>query len=118
MVCVFPNQELILGSIVLVILKEWLVLRNKLDYTHTNVDAKVQPHQPSVLIVFQTQMLKYLRFVKGCVVCGNNQESTSQQLNLVISMIKFVKKGDYYLPLLTVEHCFFFFYACGYYKWS
>ena len=61
MVCVkwrvFSNQELILSSIVLATLKEWLVLRNKLDYTHTNVYAKVQPHQPSVLIVFPTQML-------------------------------------------------------------
>ena len=54
---VFSNQELILSSIVLVTLKEWLVFRNKLDYTHTNVDAKVQPHQPSVLIVFPTQIL-------------------------------------------------------------
>ena len=62
MVCVkwrvFSNQELILSSIVLATLKEWLVLRNKLDYTHTNVYAKVQPHdQPSLLIVFPTQML-------------------------------------------------------------
>ena len=61
MVCVkwrvFSNQELILSSIVLVTLKQWLVLRNKLDYTHPNVHAKVQPHQPSVLIVFPTQIL-------------------------------------------------------------
>ena len=26
--------------------------------THTNVEAKVQPYQPSLLIVFPTQMLK------------------------------------------------------------
>ena len=38
-------------------------LRNKLNYTHTNVGAKVHSHQPSVLIVFPTQMLKHLRFV-------------------------------------------------------
>ena len=61
MVCVkwrvFSNQELILSSIVLVTLKKWLVLRNKLDFTHTNVHAEVQPHQPSVLIVLPTQML-------------------------------------------------------------
>ena len=62
MVCVkwrvFSNQELILSSIVLATLKEWLVLRNKLDYTHTNVYAKFQRHdQPSLLIVFPTQML-------------------------------------------------------------
>ena len=61
MVCVkwrvFSNQELILSLIVLVTLKEWLVLRNKLDYTHTNVHAEVKPHQPSVLIVFPTQKL-------------------------------------------------------------
>ena len=61
MVCVkwrvFSNQELILSSIVLLTLKEWLVLRNKLDYTYTNVHAKVQAHQPSVLIVFPTQMV-------------------------------------------------------------
>ena len=40
-----------------------LNLRNKLNYTHTKIGAKVQPHQPSVLIVYPTQMLKYLRFV-------------------------------------------------------
>ena len=40
--------------------KEWLVLRSKLKHTHKNVGAKVQPHQPSLLIVFPTQMLKYL----------------------------------------------------------
>ena len=57
---VFSKQELILSSIVLVTFKEWLVLRNKLNYNHTNAGAKVQPHQPSVLIVFLTQMLKYL----------------------------------------------------------
>ena len=33
------------------------------NYTHTNVGAKVQPYEPSLLIVFATQMLKYLRFV-------------------------------------------------------
>jgi len=47
---------------VLVTLKEWLVLRNKLNYTHTNIGAKVQPHQPSVFIVYLIQMLMYLRF--------------------------------------------------------
>ena len=31
-------------------------------YTHKNVGAKVQPHQPSILVVFPTQLLKYLRF--------------------------------------------------------
>ena len=39
-------------------LKEWLVLRDKLNYTHTEIGAKVQPHQPPVLIVYSTQMLK------------------------------------------------------------
>ena len=37
--------------------------RNKLNYTHTEIGAKVQPHQPSASIVYPTQMLKYLRFV-------------------------------------------------------
>ena len=56
-------QELILSPIVLVTLREWLVLRKKLNYTHTKIEAKVQPHQPSVLIVYPThwEMLKYLR---------------------------------------------------------
>ena len=56
--CVFLKQEVILSSIVLVTLREWLVLRNKLNYTLTKIGAKVQPHQPSVLIVYSTQMLK------------------------------------------------------------
>ena len=47
----FSKQELILSSIVLVTLKEWLVLRNKLNYSDTKIGEKVQPHQPSVLIV-------------------------------------------------------------------
>ena len=59
----FPKQELILSSILLVTLKEWVVLEKKLNYTHSNVGVKVQPHQSSVLIVYPTQVLKYLRFV-------------------------------------------------------
>ena len=63
MVCVklrvFSKQELILSLIVLVTLKKWFVLRNKLNYTHTKIEAKVEPHQPSVFIVYPTQMLKY-----------------------------------------------------------
>jgi len=51
---VFLKQELILSSIVLVTLKEWLVLGNKLNYTHTKVGAKVQSHQPSVLTGYPT----------------------------------------------------------------
>ena len=47
----------------MVTLKEWLVLRNKLDNTHGNVDAKLQRHEALVLIVFPTQMLKYLGFL-------------------------------------------------------
>ena len=38
-------------------------MKKKLNYTRTNVGAKVQPHQPSFLIVFPTQMLKYLLFI-------------------------------------------------------
>ena len=38
-------------------------MKKKLNYTHTNVGAKVQPHQPSFLIVFPTEMFNYLRFV-------------------------------------------------------
>ena len=49
---VFSKQELILSSIVLVTLREWLVLEKKLTNTHTKIGAKVQPHQPSVLIVY------------------------------------------------------------------
>ena len=44
-------------------LKGVACLRNKLNYTHTNVGAKVQPHELSVLIVYPTQLLKYVRFV-------------------------------------------------------
>ena len=58
-----------LSSIVLVTLKGWVVLRHKLNYTHTNVGAKVQPHQPSLLIVFPNQILKLLRFIQDCGVC-------------------------------------------------
>ena len=47
-----------LCSSVLVTFKQWLVLRNKLNHTHTNVAAKVQLHQPSLLIVFPSQILK------------------------------------------------------------
>ena len=56
---VLSKQELIPSSIVLVTVKKWLVLRNNLDYTDTNFRAKVQPHQPSVLIIYPTQLLKY-----------------------------------------------------------
>ena len=44
----------------LVTLKEWLLLRNKLNYTHTKIGAKVQPHQPLAFIVFPTEMLRHL----------------------------------------------------------
>ena len=54
------KQDLILSSIVLVTLKEWLVLRDKLSYTHTRIGAKVQADQPSVLIVYPTQIVKVL----------------------------------------------------------
>ena len=65
---VFLKQQLIrskfnLPAIFLVTLKEWLVLRDKLNYTQTNIRAKLKPHQPSFLILFPNQMLKYLRFV-------------------------------------------------------
>ena len=50
-------------AICLVTLKEWLVLRDKLIYTQTNMGAKLKPHQPSFLILFPNQMLNYLRFV-------------------------------------------------------
>ena len=35
--------------------------KKKLNYTHTKIGLKVQLHEPSVLIVYSTQMLK-LRF--------------------------------------------------------
>ena len=62
---VFSKQQLIrpkfnLPLTFLVTLKEWLVLRDKLNNSQTNVGAKVQPHQPSLLIVFSSQMLKCL----------------------------------------------------------
>ena len=71
------KQELILSSIVMVTLKEWLVLWKKLNFIHSNVGVKVQPYYPSVLIVYPTQMLKYLRFNYDCGVCGKDMESTS-----------------------------------------
>ena len=71
---VFSNS---LCSIVVVTLKELLVITNKLNYTHTKVGAKVQPHQPSLLIVFPTKMLKYLRFLSDIGVCVKNKDSTS-----------------------------------------
>ena len=52
-------------------------------------------------------MLKYTRFFNEYGVCGNNKESTSEQHRLDISMIKFLQKGDYYLSLMRVAHCFF-----------
>ena len=65
---VFSKQQLILPNfnlpaIFLATLKEWLVLREKPNYSQITVGAKVQAHQPSLLIVFPNQMLKYLRFV-------------------------------------------------------
>ena len=38
---------------------------------------KLQCPQPSFLIVFPTQMIKYLRFLWYFDVCGNNMERTS-----------------------------------------
>ena len=32
--------------------------KKQLDYTHANIGAKVKPHEPSVLIVYPTQILK------------------------------------------------------------
>ena len=80
--------------------------KKQTDVTCTKIEAKVQPHQPFVSIVFSTQRLKYLRFLKDCGVCGNNKENTSEQHKLVILMIKFLQEGDYYLSLLTVVHSF------------
>ena len=40
---VFMMQELILSQIALVILKESLVFRNRLNYTQTNDGARVEP---------------------------------------------------------------------------
>ena len=79
---VFLKQQLVpskfnLPGILLVTLKEWLVLREKLNYTQKNIRAKVKRHQPSFLIFFLYWMLKSLRFVQDCSVCVNNKESTS-----------------------------------------
>ena len=104
---VFSKQQLILTSIVLVTLKEWLVLRYLLDYSHTNVGAKVQPHQPLVLSVSPTQMLKYIRFLKEYCVSGRNKVSTSYQHKLVISMINFLENVDCYPSMTRVGHYFF-----------
>ena len=60
-----------------VLAKRRLLLRDKLSYTHTKVGVRVQPHQRLVLIVFPTQMLKYLRFVWDCDVSGSHEQSTS-----------------------------------------
>ena len=97
-------------------LKEWLVLGNKLNYTHTNVKAKVQPHQTSVFTVFPTQMLKYVRFFKEYGVCGKKKESTNLQYKLVISMIKFLQKRRL-LPIFD-ESGTLLFCACGDYMRS
>ena len=93
----------------LITLKKWRVLRNKLNYTHTNIGAKVEPREPSVLIVYPTQMLKHLRFYWDCGVCGNNSESIIEQHKLVISMIKLLQKA------IITYHCLQWhvvFYAC------
>ena len=66
-------------------LKEWLALRIKLNYSQRNVGAKVEPHTPSILIVFPTQMPQYLRLVWDCGVCSlsyaecllNSEKSTA-----------------------------------------
>ena len=42
----------------------------------TNVEEKVEPHQRSVLIVFPSQMLKYIRFFEEYGVCVD-KENTS-----------------------------------------
>ena len=39
--------------------------------------SKSETYQPSVLILYLTQMLKYLRFNEDCGVYGNNKESIS-----------------------------------------
>ena len=52
-------------------------------------------------------MVKYVRFFKEYGVCGKNKESRKYQHKLVFSMIKFLQKGDYYLSLIRVAHCFF-----------
>ena len=52
-------------------------------------------------------MLKYIRFFKEYGFCGKNKDSISYQNNLVISIIKFLQKGDYYLSLKRVAHCLF-----------
>ena len=60
---VFLKQQLIyskfnLPAIFLLTLKEWLVLRDKLNYTQKSIGAKLKRHQPLFLIVFSNQMLK------------------------------------------------------------
>ena len=52
-----------------VFLKQQLILTkvnrpcNKLNYPNMNVGLKLQRPQPSVLIVFPPQIIKYLRFL-------------------------------------------------------
>ena len=61
-VCCQSTNESLLYLSLLVTLKDWVVLRGKLNYTRTNVGAKVQLHHPSALMVFSTEMLNYLTF--------------------------------------------------------
>ena len=86
MVCVkwrvFSKQQIVrskfnLPAIFLVTFKELLVLKNKLNYTQTNIGAKLKHPQPSFLIVLSNQMLNWLRFVQDCGVCVNIKENTS-----------------------------------------
>ena len=77
MVCVkwrvFLNQQLILTKFNLPYNFEGVAgFEKQLNYPNTNVALKPQRPQPSVLIVFPTQMIKYLRFLWDFDVCGNN----------------------------------------------
>ena len=68
MVCVkwrmFLKQQLILSKFNRPCNFEGVAnFKKQTEYPNMNVGLKLQRHQPSVLIVFLTQMIKYLRFL-------------------------------------------------------
>ena len=85
------------------------MLRNKLIYTHTNVGAKVQPHQPSLIIVFPTQIVIVLTI---CLQQGGHP------LTAYVGYLDDQNLAKRRLVPIIANSCTPFFYACADYMWS
>ena len=89
-----------------------MVLRNKSNYTHTNVGAKVHAHQPSLLMVSLTRSTaKVLSICLGLWCLW--QQQGEHHLTAQVGYFDGQNLAKRPLVHISADICTLFFYACG-----